>query len=97
VELNKKGDSESTCEEEIEEFLEMLEEVRKSKKKDLIIKHLHQTAFVVACQIPTSDFEDDGFNAVGTFLQYFLQHSGGMIQADGEGFYDGTKLVVALA
>jgi len=30
------------------------------------------------------------------FPDYFVQHNGGMIQADGEGFYEGNKVIVAL-
>jgi len=52
--------------------------------------------FVVANQIPTSDFEDDGFDSVGEFMHFFVEHHGGMIQADGEGFYEGGQLVVPL-
>lgn len=61
-----------------------------------MLRHLGQTRFTVACQLPTSDIDDDGYDAVGAFLEYFVTHSGGMIQADGEGFYRGNRLIVEL-
>lgn len=54
------------------------------------------TRFTVAAQLATSDIDDDGYNALGYMLRYFVEHNGGMIQADGEGFYDGDEVIVAL-
>ncbi len=59
-------------------------------------KHLAETKFVVACQLPTADIEEDGYDANGDFLTFFTEHCGGMIQADGEGFYDGQRLLLEL-
>jgi len=47
-------------------------------------------------QLATSDIDDDGYNALGNVLSYFVENAGGMIQADGEGFYDGDRVTVAL-
>jgi hypothetical protein len=60
------------------------------------LEHLAATAFVIACQLPSSDIEDDGYNVNGHFLTFFVEHCGGMIQADGEGFYEGDKLILLL-
>src|ERR687888_98337 len=40
---------------------------------------------------------DDGYDAVGVFLGFFVEHCGGMVQADAEGFYEGGQLIVELA
>jgi hypothetical protein len=42
------------------------------------------------------DIDDDGYNAVATFLRYFVEYCGAMIQADGEGFYEGDRVLVEL-
>ena len=39
---------------------------------------------------------NDGNNANGHFLTFFVEHCGGMIQADGEGVYEGAKLILPL-
>jgi hypothetical protein len=61
-----------------------------------VIVHLNSTRFIVACQLPSTDIDDDGFDANGEFLNYFVERCGGMIQADGEGFYEGHEVVVPL-
>ena len=85
------------AQEELEEFIELLDDVLDTPAKDKVLAHLNKTTFVVANQISTSDFEDDGFDAVGEFMRFFVEHNGGMIQADGEGFYEGERLLLPLA
>ncbi|MGY3317308.1 hypothetical protein ACVWZ7_000411 [Arthrobacter sp. TE12232] len=34
--------------------------------------------------------------ALGDILRYLIDNNGAMIQADGEGFYEGEKIIVAL-
>ena len=46
----------------------------------------------MAAQLPTSDIDDDGYDANGWVMRFFLDDHDGMIQADGEGFYDRDKL-----
>lgn len=98
LELSRRGDGPDgdVADEEIEEFIEFLEDFPKSTNRRRVEDHLGQTRFVVAAQLATSDIDDDGYNALGNVLSYFVEHSGGMIQADGEGFYDGDTLIVAL-
>lgn len=93
VELNTKEGDDSLAAQEIAEFLEALQGMmKKSCKRDRVIEHLQQTRFVVACRIPT----DAGFHAVDVFLAYFLVHAGGMVQADGQDFYEMGKSIVEL-
>lgn len=80
--------------EEVEDFLESLDDVDDSPDKDRVVQHLRETRFVVASQLLTSDFDDDVYKAINTYLSYFVEHCGGMIQADGEGFYEGDDLIV---
>jgi hypothetical protein len=81
--------------EEVEEFTELLEDVDDSPEKQKVLDHLEQSKAVVAAQL-LGDIDDDGYTAAGTFLTYFVEHCGGLIQADGEGFYEGEKLIVAV-
>jgi hypothetical protein len=79
--------------EEVDEFVEFLEDVDESPEKKKVLEHLEQSKAVVAAQL-IGNIDDDGYTAVGTFLTYFVDHCGGLIQADGEGFYEGDKLIV---
>ncbi len=81
---------------EINEFLELIGKPGLFSAKRRVVKHLRDTRFVIACQLPVSDIGDDGYDANGEFLRYFLENCEGMIQADCEGFYDGETLVVEL-
>jgi hypothetical protein len=94
AEVNHTSDPDAS--EEVEEFVEFLEDVPDTPQRRSVLSHLKRTTFIVANQIPTSDFEDDGYDAVGEFMRFFVEHNGGMIQADGEGFYEGQDLILEL-
>jgi hypothetical protein len=97
AECNRDGDGDGDLmREEVAEFVEMVEEAEDAVAKQRVLKHLAATRFIIACQLPTSDIEDDGYDANGEFLRFFVEHCGGMIQADGEGFYDGDKVIIQL-
>jgi len=81
---------------EIDEFLESVGKAGLSLAKRRVVKHLKGTRFTIACQLPVSDIDDDGYDANGEFLRYFLENCEGMIQADGEGFYEGERLIVKI-
>jgi hypothetical protein len=82
---------------EVEEFVELIAETAGSPERQRALDHLERTRFILANEIPTSDFDEYGFDAVGEFMRFFVEHHGGMIQADGEGLYEGDQLVVRLA
>jgi len=90
------GTPDSTIREELEEFVQQLAEVEHSSARQRVLDHLAATKFVVVCQLPVSSIDDDGYEANGDFLTYFVEHCGGMVQADAEGFYDGEELLVEL-
>lgn len=90
------GSADCLMRDEINEFLEFIGKPRLSFAKRRIIEHLKKTKYIIACQLPTSDIDDDGYDANGNFLAYFHDNCNGIIQADGEGFYEGSKLVVEL-
>lgn len=80
------SDDESLVKEQIEEFLEFLEDSPNDAGRKKVEAHLRATKFVVAAQLATSDIDDDGYTALGKVLGYFVDHNGGLVQADGEGF-----------
>lgn len=97
VDLNRVDGEDTMPADEIAEFIEMVEAEDESTAQKQVLDHLRKTTFTVACQLPTSDIDDDGYNANALFLQHFVDHCAGMIQADGEGFYEGDRVVLQLA
>jgi len=95
VECNNVSDEDGLAKEEIEEFIDEIGEagiLAFNKKK--IVRHLQATKYIVVSQLPTSDIDDDGYNANGELLKFFKDNYEGIIQADGEGFYEGTKIIL---
>jgi hypothetical protein len=96
VDVSRAGDG-SLVAEEVEEFIEFLAEVDESAdKRKVLAHHLRASRAIVTAQL-LSDIDDDGYDAVGVFLGYFVEHCGGLIQADAEGFYEGDRLIIELA
>jgi hypothetical protein len=93
VECNRDGDPDSLVREEAAEFSEKIGKPGRSASKRRVLDHLAATKVIVACRL-LSDIDDDGYEANYQFLSYFVAHCDGMIQADGEGFYDGDEIIV---
>lgn len=96
VEINVNDEDESLAAEETREFLEEVGDPGFSLSKRRVISQLRNTRFTVCCQL-LSDIDDDGYNWNGELLDYYVKNHGGMIQADGEGFYRGNKIIVKLS
>jgi len=95
VECNNINDEDGLAKEEIEEFLDEIGEagiLAFDKKK--VVRHLQATKYIVVTQLPTSDIDDDGYKVNGEFLKFFVDNYEGMMQADSEGFYEGTQLIL---
>jgi hypothetical protein len=93
VECNRESEPDSLVRAEAAEFSELIGQPKRSAAKRRVLDHLAETKFIVSCQF-LSDMDDDGYEANYQFLSYFVQHCGGIIQADGEGFYEGDKIIV---
>jgi hypothetical protein len=91
------GTDDSLVREEVDEFLEFLEDAPRGDAKAQVVRHLKATRLIIACQLATSDIDDRGYAANDQFLEFFVQRCGAMIQADGEGFYQGSTLLLPLA
>jgi hypothetical protein len=84
VDVSRAAENRLLLSEEIEEFIEFLNDVNESAEKTKVLAQLRETRAVVSAQL-LSDIDDDGYDAVGVFLSFFVAHCDGMIQADGEG------------
>ncbi len=96
IECNKDDEEESLCKEECGEFIEKLGGgFLPLSAKNKVIKHLKNTKFII-CSRLLSDVDDDGYNTNAAFLEFFAKKCNGIVQADGEGFYNCGKLAVKL-
>jgi hypothetical protein len=86
---------ESIAADEVAIFIEEVGCTEDCPMKDVILRHLRATRFVIACQL-IMDIDDDGYEANGEFLSEFVRRCGGLIQADGEGFWDGDEIVLPM-
>jgi hypothetical protein len=79
VEIAWCDDESSPGKEELEEFLEAIGAPGFSLKKRKIINHLKQTKYIVCCQIPVSDADDDGFLANQQLMSFFIVNYQGLV------------------
>jgi hypothetical protein len=83
VECNRDDGARAEC----AEFIEEVAELEDQPGKTAVVEHLEKTRFIICCQL-LSDIDENGYDANSELLAYFVDHCGGMMQADGEGFYD---------
>ena len=57
-----------------------------AKGEKAVRGRLAATHAFVAFQLPTSDIEDDGYEANYQFLRFFVEESEGLVHADSERF-----------
>lgn len=74
----------------VNQFHRSVERLPPSPQRDNVLSHLERSRFVVSVSIPLSQFGDDerAWEAVSLFLDYFAERRGGLVHAEGEGFYD---------
>lgn len=87
VDINVVDEVDAIAKEEVKEFIADLGFAGFSSIKRKIIRHLEQTLFIVACEMP-DDMNEDGQAAIHLFLQYYVTHCNGLLHVDGEGFYN---------
>jgi hypothetical protein len=95
LEVNVNHGPDSLVLAERQEFIEEVSNLDDSEAKARVVDHLRSVNYVVLCQL-LGDIDESGFEANGELLDFFVENYGGLIQADGEGFYEGTDLVVEL-
>lgn len=91
VEVNRVDGSADIAKQEIAEFSETVRVAPESEAKQEVLDHLDRTKFIVANQVPTGAFVAKDYDALGYFCEFYIDHAGGMVQADREGFYRGKK------
>ena len=83
---------------ELEEFKEIVDDApaaRAAKRK--VKRHLAQTRMIVAAQVPTGGGDDaleGALEAARDALDVFVEARGGLLQVDGEGFYEDAELIL---
>jgi len=96
VEINFNDGDKSLASEESQEFADKIGKPGFSLSKRRVLSQLANTRYIVCCQL-LGDIDDDGYHLNGELLNFYVNNHGGMIQADGEGFYDGHKVIVNLS
>lgn len=94
VEIGERRDPE--IQEEIDEFMESVKEEPPSSKRRRVEQHLRASQFVVATQVASEEIDDVALEAAGSLVAAYVTRCGGLVQADGEGFYDGAELLLAV-
>ena len=95
IEVNRNDGADSLAAEEIGEFAAEVRALPQSSATARVLEHLRASHYTVCCRLLT-DIDDDGFVANDQLMDYFILNHDGMVQADGEGFYDGAELLVEL-
>jgi hypothetical protein len=89
LEINLPGDE--LFEEEIEELLEFLEDV-KSRKKKRIQTTLKEAKQIFAAQVVFGGREPEvTFDRIDPIWEHLFEHHKGLLQTDGEGYYDSPE------
>ncbi len=96
VECNRDNSiSDSLVREECAEFMEDVELHAQYDVAAAVVAHLQATRTIIAIQL-LFDINDSGYEANGFLLSYFAETCDGLIQADGEGIYDGGELLIPM-
>jgi len=80
---------------EVEDFLERVTALPPSPERERVLDHLRRTRYIIANEY-LSDAEEDTYAAGGALLDYFVAHHGGLVHAEGEGFWLGETLLLPL-
>lgn len=86
IEINRPGDG--LFDEEIEELKEFVEDARGRRRKD-VLKVLDNAKAIVAVQVLWQGRETEPtLQKIDPLWQWLFSHCKGLLQADGEGYYD---------
>jgi hypothetical protein len=79
--------------EEVQEFLEKIGPVGRSKNKKVVAAMLQASQFVISCQLPYA-LSDELWEAVQRLMGIFIETSDGLFHVDDVGFYVSEQLLV---
>jgi hypothetical protein len=87
---------EEPFQEEIDEFVELVEDTEEEGKED-VAGRLNDVTAVLAVQVLMQQRTlAQTLDLLDPLWAWLLVHRRGLVQADGEGFYEGTELILAL-
>ncbi|OGS47410.1 MAG: hypothetical protein A3K66_06445 [Euryarchaeota archaeon RBG_16_67_27] len=86
----------SFVDDEVDEFLERIADLPRSKAKTAVQAHLKTTKQVYALQVPTTSMDSEGWAIAHAVLRFLVSRCEGIAQADGEGFYEGNDVILEL-
>jgi len=94
MEINAAGDE--RFQDEIDEFVEMIEATEEEGKEE-VAGRLEQVTAVLAIQVSMEHRTlAQTLDLLDPLWAWLLVHRRGLVQADGEGFYQGTELILPL-
>ncbi|HZS90486.1 MAG TPA: hypothetical protein VFE42_23715 [Chloroflexota bacterium] len=94
IEIDDDADDEdSLVRQEVAQFEQEVSKKAASMNRGKVLAHLANTCCIVAIETPF-DFDEYGAEVVSSILGYFIEHCGGLVQADGYGFYEGEDLIL---
>jgi hypothetical protein len=92
IEINRPGDS--LFEEELEELREFLNEAR-GKKKEIVLQTLDNATTTVAIQVLWQERNtEQTLSKIDPLWQWLFSNRKGLLQVDGEGYYDSSVLIL---
>ena len=81
---------------EIDEFVEMVEDTDEEGKEDVAGRLKDVTAILAVQVLMQQRTLAQTLDLLDPMWAWLLVHRRGLVQADGEGFYEGTELILAL-
>lgn len=92
------GDGAGRLREEVADFLEDLADVPPGPARDQVEKQIQATRLLIVIEFPPEGVTQRGYETNGWLMALFVENAGGMVQADGIGFYDeDDELLLAMA
>jgi hypothetical protein len=92
IEINRPGDS--LFEEELEELRGFLNEAR-GKKKEIVLQTLDNATTTVAIQVLWQERNtEQTLSKIDPLWQWLFSNRKGLLQVDGEGYYDSSVLIL---
>lgn len=95
IQVDHPGREEKLFRSEIEKYTGTIGPAGLSLRKRSVVSHIRTSRYLVTCQIPVPDVDQDGYDAAWYFCQYLVSHAAGLVHADGVGFYSGNKVIIA--
>lgn len=79
----------------VDDYLARLGDLEPSPPRDKVMQRLRRSRLVVAVNMPVSALQDeDVWKASTVLLDSFVQHQGGLVHVEEEGFYQADVLVL---